>query len=179
MATQSLLEFQKELMARLQNVGKTSDISSWLAVEVAGGHRYLIPLEDSGGVALLSSIDYIEPVSHTQFWFVGMINHRGMPYALIDLAGWLGIRVGVADIAYMTRRNASLVMFNPALEINCALLVDRIVGLRNNSDFQKAASPDANETGEYLLDKDQNIWQVMRLSDLAHDEYFLHIEKDM
>lgn len=177
MATQSLVEFQKELMLRLQNLDKANDTASWLAVEVAD-YRYLIPLEDAGGVVLLSSIDSIEPVSHTKFWFVGMINVRGVPFALVDLAGWLGIRVGAPDIAYMTRHNASLVLFNPALEVNCALLVDRIAGLRNNGEFKKTSPPGSDPQGEYLLDQKQRVWQVMKLADLARDEYFLHIEEN-
>ena len=178
MATQSLVEFQKALMARLQNLGNASDTADLLAVEVAGGYRYLIPLEDAGGVALLSSIGDIEPVAHTKFWFVGMVNYRGTPFALVDLAGWLGIRIGEPDIAYMIRKNASVVMFNPSLEINCALLVDNILGLRNSTEFQSVSSSDANSAEEYLLDQNKNTWQIMKLADLACDEYFLHIEEN-
>lgn len=170
-----LVAFQKELMSRLQNLGKAGDIANWLAIETAG-LRYLLPLEEAGGVALLSSVGEVEPVAHTKAWFVGIVSIHGVPFAMIDFAGWLGLRVGSPDLTYMARHNASLITFNPKLDINCALLVDAILGLKNSNDFTKKEASENAALEEYYLDKEGQTWQMMRLSDLVRDEYFLYIE---
>lgn len=176
MATQSLVDFQTQLMKRLQSAESAGNVASWLAIEVLG-HKYLLPLVEAGEVVLLSSITQIEPVTHTQPWFVGVVNLRGAPYALIDIAGWLGLREGKPDLGYMARHTASVIAFNPSLEMSCALLVDKLAGLRNDSDWTAATPPTgADPSAQYLADRQGQVWQVMRLSDLARDEYFLSIE---
>ena len=176
MPKQSLVEIQTQLMQRLQTAEAAGDVASWLAIEVLG-HKYLLPLVEAGEVVLLSTISQIESVTHTKPWFVGVVNLRGAPFAVIDLAGWLGLRKGKPDLQYMARHNASIVAFNPSLEMSCALLVDRLAGLRNDNDWSVAQAPEGMDySAEYLADQQGQVWQIMRMSDLARDEYFLSIE---
>ena len=176
MPKQSLVDFQTKLMERLQSAEAAGDLANWLAIETAG-HKYLLPLIEAGEVVLLSSVHQIEEVAHTQPWFIGVVNLRGAPFAVVDLAGWLGLRTASPDLRLMARQNASLIAFNTSLGISCALLVDRLTGLKNDTDWDKVASPDeADGQTEFLSDSKGEVWQVMRLSDLARDEYFLSIE---
>ena len=97
--------------------------------------------------------------------------------SVADLAGFLGIKS--ADRAgEATRDRAQLVAFNAALEINCALWVDRLAGLRSAE--QLAAEPGAGESrpsfvGGRFRDATGRLWQELLLSELAHHDAFLRI----
>lgn len=175
---QSLVEFQTQLMHRLQSAEVAGNVANWLAIEVAG-HKYLVSLAEAGEVVLFTPSVQVEPVSHTQSWFVGVVNLRGAPYAVVDLAGWLGLRQTPLDLAQMTRNHASLIAFNPSLGMSCALLVDHLVGLINDNEWTEvSASAELDDSSRYLADKKGQVWQIMKLSDLARDEYFLSIESE-
>ena len=106
-----------------------------------------------------------------------MANLRGGLHGIVDLAGFLGVEGGgrAGDGA---RERAQLVAFNAALEINCALLVDHLAGLRSAD--QMAAEPDAPQSrpsfvGGRFRDATGRLWQELRLSELAHHDAFLRI----
>ena len=110
---------------------------SWLAVE-CGGQGLLFPLAQAGEIF---SLVPLLPVPHTQAWFAGVANLRGGLHGVVDLAAFLGIkRTALPDAA---REQPRLVALNPSLGLNCALLVDRLAGLRSAD--QLAAEPEAAE----------------------------------
>jgi twitching motility protein PilI len=75
------------------------------------------PLKEAGEIFPLSPIVPV-PASHA--WFLGVANLRGHLHGVVDLAGFLGVK-GSEPL----REQSRLVAFNAALDINCALLVDR------------------------------------------------------
>ena len=94
---------------------------------------------------------------------------------MVDLAAFLGVRGSGAEAG---RDRAQLVAFNGALEVNCALLVDRLAGLRSSS--QLAPEPDAGQArppfvGGRFRDVSGRLWQELRLAELAHHPEFLRI----
>ena len=85
----------------------------------------LFPLEQAGEIFTSGRV---MPVPHTQAWFAGVANLRGGLHGVVDLAVFLGLRARGAH--EHGAEGARLVALNPSLGVNCALLVDRLAGLR-------------------------------------------------
>lgn len=170
---EALRELQSRLAQRLQAAPGQASTVSWLAVE-CGASGFLLPLQDAGEIFALSPI---VPVAHAKAWFLGVANLRGGLHGIVDLAGFLGIDRGERRSDAL-RERAQLVAFNTALEINCALLVDRLAGLRGAD--QLVAEPDTPHSrpsfaGGCFRDATGRLWQEIRLSELAHHDAFLRI----
>lgn len=168
---EALRELQTRLAERLSTARAQPAGKSWLAVE-CGGRGFLFPLRDSGEIY---SVAPLLPVPHTHRWFLGVANLRGHLHGVVDLAGFLGIKSGEGP-----RDQARLVGFNPALQINAALLVDRLSGLRaeNQLSADKATQPASSRpsfVGSSYRDGAGRQWQELQLAELAHDEAFLRI----
>jgi twitching motility protein PilI len=170
---QALRELQTRLAERLASARAQPAGRSWLAVE-CGGRGMLFPLRDAGEIFALAPL---APVPHTRPWFLGVANLRGHLHGVVDLAGFLGVAAAPAQ-REQTREQARLVGFNPTVDINCALLVDRLAGLRAESQLEPLADDGAARppfVGARLRDRDGREWQELRLAELAADENFLHI----
>ena len=155
---------ERLLAARTQDLGK-----SWLAVECSG-HGFLLPLKDAGEIFTVAPI---VPVPHSQAWFLGVANLRGHLHGVVDLAGFVGLKSDEP-----LRDQSHLVVFNPSLEINCALLVDRLAGLRTEQQLAPDTAPDGEApsfVGQRYRDEGGRIWQELRLAALANDETFLRV----
>ena len=145
---------------------------SWLAVECAG-RGFLFPLEQAGEI--FSAVPLLG-VPHTQDWFLGVANLRGGLHGVVDLAAFLGLKTAAG--AAPQREQSRLVAFNPNLGINCALLVDRLAGLRSAQQLTAAAADDRPRpsfVGGTWQDGEGRAWQEIRLSDLAAEPQFLSI----
>jgi twitching motility protein PilI len=170
---QALRELQSRLADRL-NAAKTQGVSaSWLAVE-AGGSKYLFPLNQSGEIFPWVSA---QNVPYTQAWFVGVANLRGGLYGVVDLANFV---TGLASPvrSELARTESRLVTLNSALEINCALQIDKLAGLRNPeafTDFAERASDAPDFFGYSDLDAKGVNWQEINLQLLAQQANFLTI----
>ena len=169
---QALRELQSRLAERLRAARTETRGISWLAVECSG-RGFLLPLREAGEIFALAPI---LPVPHSHPWFLGVANLRGHLHGVVDLADFLGIKVQTGPEA--GREPSRLVGFNPALDINCVLLVDRLAGLR--SDDQLTRDPDADLArpafaGARMHDASGRPWQELNLTALAGDETFLRI----
>jgi twitching motility protein PilI len=167
---EALRELQGRLAERLAAAKTQQRGKSWLAVECAG-RGFLFPLREAGEIFPFSPL---QPVPHTHRWFLGVANLRGHLNGVVDLAGFLGVKTGEAQ-----RDQARLVGFNQDLDINCALLVDRLAGLR--SDEQLSPEPDEAAAqrpafvGGRYRDAAGRLWQELALAELATDPAFLRI----
>jgi twitching motility protein PilI len=166
---QALRDLQTRLADRLQVARTQVRGQSWLAVE-SSGRGFLFPLQEAGEISVLTTITTV-PYSHE--WFLGVSNLRGHLHGVVDLAGFLGIKK-----IEVGRYQPHLVCFNQAFDLNCALMIDRLLGLRD----EQALTPEAGDTVEYpafvgarLRDAAGRVWQELRLSALANDEAFLKI----
>ncbi|MDP3618697.1 MAG: chemotaxis protein CheW, partial [Ramlibacter sp.] len=121
---EALRELQSRLASRLQAARTEGVQASWLAVESAG-NKYLFPLAQSGEI-----FPYANPlhVPYTQAWFMGVANLRGGLYGVVDLSGFVA-GAAPAMRSDATRAESRLVALNAMLEVNCALLIDRLAGL--------------------------------------------------
>ena len=180
---EALRALQTRLALRMQQVKTERPGVSWLAVECAG-QGLLFPLPQAGEIFDLGQV---LPVPHTRQWLAGVVNLRGVLYAVVDLAGFLGLRVAGQAAP---RERARLVALNAALGVNGALLVDSLEGLRHAADMQAANDADA-DTGAARDPHDNarrptfaqgrwrdaagRIWQEISLAELAGQDQFLAI----
>ncbi len=169
---EALRELQTRLAERMQAARREQRGQSWLAVECRG-HGLLLPLEQAGEIFAPTAM---MPVPHTQPWFVGVANLRGGLHGVVDLARFLGLPE--VPTAEAIREQSRLVAFGAVLGLNCALLVDRLAGLRSSDQMTVAPSDGAGRpafAGPVLLDPGQRSWQSLDLARLAQDEHFLSI----
>ncbi len=170
---EALRQFQNRLANRLQ-MARTSGVSaSWLAVEAANA-RYLFPLSQAGEIFPWVSA---QSVAYTRPWFLGVANLRGGLYGVVDLGRYVA---GAAPAGRVdaSRDQSRLVALNPVLEVNCALLVDRLAGLRGVDAFT-ASTPRADGAPDYFgsgyTDADGAHWQEINLQALSQQPQFLSI----
>jgi twitching motility protein PilI len=169
---EALRELQSRLAERLQRARTESRSASWLAVECAG-QGLLAPLASAGEIFPVSAL---LPVPHTRPWFVGVANLRGGLHGVVDFAAFLGLREPRAADAL--GEPARLLALNPAIGAHCALLVDRLAGLRSAAQMQQDPDGDAVRpafAGPVWRDGDGRGWQEIDLAALARDEQFLGI----
>ena len=169
---EALRELQGRLAARLQQARTEVRAVSWLAVECAG-LGLLFPLPTAGEIFAVGTL---LPVPHTQRWFMGVANLRGGLHGVVDLAAFLGLRQPIAREA--VREQARLLAFNARSGANCAVLVDRLAGLRSAEQLSEepaGENPRPAFAGARWRDADGRIWQEIDLAALARNEQFLAI----
>lgn len=173
---EALRELQTRLASRLQAAREEGVAVSWLAIK-AGGARYIFPLAQSGEIFPLASV---QPVPYAQPWFMGVINLRGGLHGLVDLAGLAAVATAVpkTDRVERSASEARVITLNTALEVNCALLVDSLAGLRNLTSFTGSVAPEAGAPaffGNRYTDLNGDVWQEIDLRSLSQFPGFLNI----
>lgn len=172
-AREALREFQVRLANRLQTAHATN-VAAWLAVE-AGAGRYLFPLGQAGEI-----FPWVAPktVPYTQPWFQGVANLRGGLWGVVHLAMFMGETVARPQAGDVAREQARLVAFNEVLDVNCALVIDRLVGLRGIEAFAASRAPQASSApwvGATYTTAQGEDWQELNLQVLAQQPEFLSI----
>lgn len=170
---EALRDLQTRLAERLQAARGEGVSAAWLAVQV-GSSNYLLPLAQSGEIFPLAAT---APVPYAKAWFAGVVNLRGGLYGVIDLAGFMLNAQGPSR-AEQAWSQARLVTFNAALEVNCALLVDALIGLRRQDAFVgvvPALADAPSYFGQRLVDAKDVCWQELNLQSLAQIPEFLSI----
>lgn len=164
--TDRLQDFQQRLQARL-NEEKTEQVHSRLGV-VIGATHWLIDLSEAGEILPIPEV--ICDVPGTQPWFRGLTNLRGALFGVTDLAMFAGERPAPYG------KDARLVAFNERLEVNAAILVNRMMGLQNMASM--VADPDGVDTGwkgRCYMDAAGVEWRELHLSRLCADFRFLTV----
>ena len=126
----ALRAFQSRLASRLQEARTSGAGAAWLAVDVSGSN-YLFPLNHAGEIFPWTPV---QSVPHARDWFLGVANLRGGLFGVVDLASFVAGRAP-AMRSDATRAESRLVALNAVLEVNCALLIDRLSGLRSMEAF--------------------------------------------
>jgi twitching motility protein PilI len=170
---EALRELQQRLAERMQAAKREQRGQSWLAVECRG-HGLLLPLEQAGEIFPPAAT---MPVPHTRDWFAGVANLRGGLHGVVDLARFLGLPDAPSDVA---REQTRLIAFSASLGLNCALLVDRLAGLRSAEQLRADVSGSPAHVrpafaSSAWLDGAGRSWQALDLAALARDEQFLSI----
>lgn len=171
---EALRDLQSRLASRLQAArGEGSVQASWLAVEAAG-HKYLFPLTQSGEIFPFTTT---QTVPYTHNWFLGVANLRGGLYGVVDLASFVGGQAP-AQRSDAGRAESRLIALNAMLEVNCALLIDRLAGLRGLDAFSSSSAPPEGSPdyfGSGYTDANGAYWQEINLQALSQQPQFLSI----
>ncbi len=170
---EALRELQGRLAERMQQARTAQTVQSWLAVECRG-LGVLLPLEQAGEIH--ASVPPMA-VPHTHPWFRGVANLRGGLYGVVDLGSYLGLEAQ-QEVSF-ARDQARLVAVNPQFGLNCAVLVDRLAGLKRADQLTreptKVGEPRPGFAGDQWADADGRLWLEVRLAELAGDQQFLGI----
>ena len=169
----ALRELQQRLAERMQASREQTLIASWLAVECAGV-GVLFSLKQASEIFAPVPI---KPVPYAKPWLAGVANLRGGLFTVVDLAVYLGLREPVLSSGVSSQ--ARLVSLGTELNLNCALLVDRLAGLRSDEQLplapEQPAGPLPRFAGALRRDEAGRTWQEINLEALARQENFLHI----
>ncbi|MDX9707164.1 MAG: chemotaxis protein CheW [Azospira sp.] len=163
----SLRAFQEHLAERLSSAARGPVGSGLLGVQ-AGGEHWLLDLPDSGEIV---SLPPLATVPLTFPWFAGLANVRGNLYAVTDFSAFASGEptpvTGAARLLLVGVRHGS----------NAALLVSRILGLRNAGQFTPLPLPDTAapwETGRFADAEGRN-WRRLDVRRLLADPAFMEI----
>lgn len=174
---EAIRELQTRLANRLRTARDEGLSVSWLAVK-SGGRNYLLPLAQSGEIFPITSV---QSVPYVQPWFLGVVNLRGGLFGVVDVARFMADETGGGLTAAPRPRSTSqaiVVTLNAALDVNCALLVDVLAGLRNPQVFTRAEPPGADAPayfGNRFTDASGEPWQEINMQTLSQHPRFLSI----
>lgn len=165
---------QARLAKRLREVDRGErTIASWMGVRI-GTRALLIPLSHASE---LMPGQRPTPVPYTQPWFLGLVNCRGELAGVIDLAAYIDPETPPRHAQSFGQTR--LLTFNPALEINAALVIDHMAGLKSQGDFVQAYAPRPDNPwpflGNFYIDRDGMTWQELNLQRLSEDPRFISI----
>jgi twitching motility protein PilI len=162
----SLREFQAHLATRL--AGARNQSAAGLLGIQSGADFWLLSLSDSGEIIPLTPLTNV-PL--TKPWFVGIANIRGNLYSVADFSAFQGKEA--------TPQNPSsrLLLIGTRHGNNAALLVTRMIGLRNVDDLTPvAADPGAPHwVGDAYTDREGRRWRMLNVRELLADEEFMDI----
>jgi twitching motility protein PilI len=166
---EALRELQTRLAEKLKAARAQERGKSWLAVESAG-HGFLLPLESSGEIFPFGAC---MSVPYTQNWFLGVANLRGRLHGVIELSSFLGVSRMASG-----RDHAWLVALNASLNMNCALLFDKLAGLRNVDQLTLEPTHAVGLppfVGGHYRDEANKLWRELSLAALVNEPVFLRI----
>ena len=165
----NLHAYQQDILARLQRVKEHAEQggASKLGVKF-GGAQWLVSMAD---IAEALPVPELTAVPLTQPWFLGLANLRGNLYGINDLVALAGL--GLTKI----NRDSRILLVNDRFDVNVALLVSGLVGLRNLDDMQllpKAEQGPVWQVQQYQ-DKNGEIWGELDVYSLLNEQAFMHI----
>ena len=162
----SLRDFQAHLARRLAGASEQS-AAGLLGIQ-SGADFWLLNLSDSGEIIPLTPLT---TVPLTKNWFVGIANIRGNLYAVADFSAFQGKEA--------TPQNTSsrLLLIGTRHGNNAALLVTRMLGLRNVDDLTPIlADPDSPPwASDVYTDNEGRRWKKLDVRQLLVDEDFMEI----
>lgn len=164
-----LREFQSQLLERMQAARAGTDTSVSKLGIMIGPTRWLLDLHEAGEIV---SVGTITAVPLTQDWYLGLSNIRGNLTSVIDLARFQGLGLSPID------KESRIVAFAAGLSFNSALLVSRVMGLRNVSEMDVQAEPASGAApwaAQRYIDRETQTWTRLDLSLIVQDPRFLHV----
>ena len=158
----NLREFQQNLIDRLQASDSSDQRVSTMGVQIAG-RNWLVDMADIKEVLPLPKLTIV-PLAKP--WFRGMANVRGSLYGVVDLAAYEQSGAASGD------SGNRVLLIADRYKFNVALLVDRVLGLRDARSWRQSAGFDRQT--EYH-DEQGNPWRKLEISGLLEQVEFLQI----
>jgi len=157
----NLREFQQNLINRLQMTGISDSRASTLGVQIAG-RNWLVDMTDIGEVL---SLPHLTVVPFTKPWFRGVANVRGNLYSVIDLAAFQHSGAVSGDT------NNRVLLLSERHAFNAGLLVDRVLGLRDASNW-----PTTENDGQLEYQDESGVsWRKLDVQGLLAQAEFLQV----
>jgi twitching motility protein PilI len=157
----NLREFQQRVIERLQDKNLSAARISTLGVQIAG-QNWLVEMTDISEVLPLPSLT---PAPFVKPWFLGVANVRGNLYGVTDMAAY---QHGGAASGGLDNR---VLLVAERYAFNAALLVDRVLGLRDARNWQQEG--DGEQTG--YRDEQGTHWRKLDVPGLLEQAEFLQV----
>jgi twitching motility protein PilI len=157
----NLREFQQNLIDRMQATDLSGSRVSTLGVQIAG-QNWLVDMVDISEVLPLPSLTV---VPFAKPWFCGVANVRGNLYGVIDIAAYEHNGAASQDA------NNRVLLVAERYAFNAALLVDRVLGLRDARKWQQS---EVDGKVEYR-DEQGMPWRKLDVPSLLEQAEFLQI----
>jgi twitching motility protein PilI len=158
----NLREFQQNLIDRLQATDLSETRVSTLGVQIAG-RNWLVDMLDIAEVLPLPALTF---VPFAKPWFRGVANVRGNLYGVIDMAAYEHSGTASGDA------NNRVLLLAERYAFNAALLVDRVLGLRDARGWKQSEGFDKQV--EYH-DEHGAAWRKLDVHGLLEQVEFLQI----
>jgi twitching motility protein PilI len=164
MAKVSLRDFQQDLVERLKGAAESGAPSARLGVQ-CGAENLLLRLDEAGEVL---PVPDVSPVPLTRPWFLGLANIRGNLHSVVDFALFMG------GEATPRTADSRIVLVAEHYKINAALLINRMLGLRNLQQLQKdTEAPVAPWIAACYRDQSGRAWRELAVGELVRHPDFL------
>jgi twitching motility protein PilI len=157
----NLREFQQSLIDRLQETDTSEERVSTLGVQI-GGQNWLVDMTDISEVLPLPQLTI---VPFTKPWFRGVANVRGNLYGVIDMATYQHSGAASGDV------NNRVMLVAERYAFNAALLVDRVLGLRDPRRWRQSGVDGQIE----YQDEQGTVWRKLDIPGLLEQAEFLQI----
>ena len=163
-----LRQYQLQLIERIQAARSGALAARKELGVMLGGRHCLLDLTQLGEIVIAAGVQ-IQSVPLAQDWYLGLAAMRGRLTGVVDLARYMG------EPACAAGNHCRIITFSPRLGLNCALLVERVLGLRQLCAMQSASLPDAPPSwaAQALRDGEGQQWLRLDLAQLAQAERFL------
>jgi twitching motility protein PilI len=158
----NLREFQQNLIDRLQAADLSETRLSTLGVQIAG-RNWLVDMLD---IAEVLPLPTLTTVPFAKPWYRGVANVRGNLYGVIDMASYEHSGAASGDASNRVLLLAERYAFN------AALLVDRVLGLRDARGWKQSEGFDKQV--EYH-DELGVVWRTLDVHGLLEQVEFLQI----
>lgn len=164
-----LHSYQQDILAKLKEA--TSGVA-----EVAGS-RLGVKVGDAYWLVSLADVNEVLPVPVmlsvplTKSWFMGVANIRGVLYGVNDFSAIQG-----RGHSPLTRESRVLTV-HQRFDVNIALLVDQLIGLRSPADMEVIKEHQGGEQWQGVQYKDASdiVWNELYLDVLLADPSFMQI----
>ena len=163
-----LRQYQLQLIERIQAARSGALAARKELGVMLGGRPCLLDLTQLGEIVIAAGVQ-IQGVPLAQDWYLGLAAMRGRLTGVVDLARYMG------EPACAPGNHCRIITFSPRLGLNCAVLVERVLGLRQLRTLQSIPLPDAPPSwaAQTLRDSEGQQWLRLDLAQLAHAERFL------
>jgi twitching motility protein PilI len=158
----NLREFQQNLIDRLQATDLSETRVSTLGVQIAG-RNWLVEMVD---ISEVLPVPPLSDVAFTKPWYRGVANVRGNLYGVIDMAAYEHSGTASGDA------NNRILPIAGRYGFNAALLVERVLGLRDARDWKQSEGFDKQI--EYQ-DEQGEAWRKLDVQGLLEQVEFLQI----
>ena len=165
----NLREFQQNLIDRLQVKDLSAARVDTLGVQIAGRNWLVDMVDISEGLPLpaLTAVPFTRP------WFRGVANVRGNLYSVVDMAAYehSGTAASTGSGQASGDANNRVLLVADRFAFNVALLVDRVLGLR---DARTWGQSEVDGQIEYR-DEQGASWRKLDVRGLLEQAEFLQI----